>query len=309
MGLMETLEGIEATEEAADAPPAEEAVEERDPSKVAQRTPPKDGLCRRCGRDKPVNRMMLCYPCWSNPNSRTRPAGGRACPTPIGAAAPCPSTSAAPTAIKRPPLRRLARRVFAGAAACALSAAAAVAALAWWIDGADEPARADAIVVLGGGVARAFYAADLYARGLAPEVWIGRTLVPRELALLGGIGVRIPPEPELYREVLTRKGVPPGSLRTFGSDVNSTLEEAEAFSSAFQGKGRRILLVTSREHARRARMIFRRRLRGIEVLAAGTPYEPFSRAWWRSKSLAASALDEAVKTAYYLSGLRLIRMP
>jgi hypothetical protein len=26
--------------------------------------PPRRGLCRRCGEDKPVNRMMLCYKCW-----------------------------------------------------------------------------------------------------------------------------------------------------------------------------------------------------------------------------------------------------
>ncbi len=37
---------------------------ERDPSKVEQRKPPKDGLCRRCGENKPINRLMLCYPCW-----------------------------------------------------------------------------------------------------------------------------------------------------------------------------------------------------------------------------------------------------
>lgn len=28
------------------------------------RKPPKEGLCKRCGKTKPVNRLMLCYPCW-----------------------------------------------------------------------------------------------------------------------------------------------------------------------------------------------------------------------------------------------------
>ncbi|MBI4677963.1 MAG: hypothetical protein HY748_10315 [Elusimicrobia bacterium] len=40
------------------------AGEGRDPSKVEQRLPPSRGLCRRCGENKPVNRLMLCYPCW-----------------------------------------------------------------------------------------------------------------------------------------------------------------------------------------------------------------------------------------------------
>lgn len=28
------------------------------------RTPPKEGICKRCGQDKPINRLMLCYACW-----------------------------------------------------------------------------------------------------------------------------------------------------------------------------------------------------------------------------------------------------
>lgn len=32
--------------------------------RLKQRKPPSKGLCRRCGLDKPVNRLMLCYPCW-----------------------------------------------------------------------------------------------------------------------------------------------------------------------------------------------------------------------------------------------------
>ena len=26
--------------------------------------PPKDGPCKRCGENKPLNRLFLCYPCW-----------------------------------------------------------------------------------------------------------------------------------------------------------------------------------------------------------------------------------------------------
>lgn len=38
--------------------------EEIDWKNVVQRKPPKEGTCRRCGQKKPVNRLMLCYPCW-----------------------------------------------------------------------------------------------------------------------------------------------------------------------------------------------------------------------------------------------------
>ena len=46
------------------AEPVKEAAEERDPSKIPQRRVPNRGLCRRCGQNKPINRLMLCYPCW-----------------------------------------------------------------------------------------------------------------------------------------------------------------------------------------------------------------------------------------------------
>ncbi|MBI5629484.1 MAG: hypothetical protein HY921_01230 [Elusimicrobia bacterium] len=42
----------------------DELQNEKDVKKLKQRKPPSDGLCRRCGQNKPVNRLMLCYPCW-----------------------------------------------------------------------------------------------------------------------------------------------------------------------------------------------------------------------------------------------------
>ncbi len=42
-------------------PPPEE---EKDPSRPPQRKPPSRGICRRCGQNRPVNRLLLCYPCW-----------------------------------------------------------------------------------------------------------------------------------------------------------------------------------------------------------------------------------------------------
>ncbi len=47
----------------ASAPETEEK-EEKDPAKLKQRVPPSRGLCRRCGQNKPINRLMLCYSCW-----------------------------------------------------------------------------------------------------------------------------------------------------------------------------------------------------------------------------------------------------
>ncbi len=45
-----------------------EEKEEVDDIEKRARKPPKDGPCRGCGLDKPLNRLMLCYKCWVNKN-------------------------------------------------------------------------------------------------------------------------------------------------------------------------------------------------------------------------------------------------
>jgi hypothetical protein len=42
----------------------EKPAEETDLRKLSQKKPPSRGLCMRCGENKPINRLMLCYPCW-----------------------------------------------------------------------------------------------------------------------------------------------------------------------------------------------------------------------------------------------------
>lgn len=62
---METLTETPVEEAPVDSPLSEtQDLEEKDPAKVKQRKPPERGLCRRCGEDKPINQLMLCYPCW-----------------------------------------------------------------------------------------------------------------------------------------------------------------------------------------------------------------------------------------------------
>ena len=39
-----------------------------DLNKIRKTAPPKKGLCRRCGKNKPINRLMLCYSCWVKTN-------------------------------------------------------------------------------------------------------------------------------------------------------------------------------------------------------------------------------------------------
>jgi len=68
--LEEILERAKPSEPELDDELKEE--EEPDLSKIRQTAPPKKGPCRRCGEDKPINRLMLCYPCWVKTNLEER---------------------------------------------------------------------------------------------------------------------------------------------------------------------------------------------------------------------------------------------
>lgn len=54
------------TIEAPPAPPAAHPAEKESPKDIEKRArkPPAEGPCMRCGQDKPLNRLFLCYPCW-----------------------------------------------------------------------------------------------------------------------------------------------------------------------------------------------------------------------------------------------------
>src|SRR5207248_2597173 len=91
-------------------------------------------------------------------------------------------------------------------------------------------------------------------------------------------------------------------IHLYGNDVQSTLDEALALKREAPVKGKKILLVTSRWHARRARWIFRRTLRQSNVVATGVPGGPSALRWWKDQDMTYAALQEPAKMLYYLLG-------
>ena len=156
--------------------------------------------------------------------------------------------------------------------------------------------------MLCGGYGRPIYAAELYARRVAPEIWLCRPAPHPPEDLARALGVRLPREEEVSREILLRKGVPGGAVRLYGRGVLSTVHEARSLAAEYPFRGKRILIVTSRFHARRSRMIFRDALPGAEVRVVATPYDAPAAPWWRDKFTAQSVVLEVAKTAYYLLG-------
>jgi len=148
----------------------------------------------------------------------------------------------------------------------------------WFI--VDElPQPSDAIVVLGDDnypADRATRAAELYKERWAPRVIAsGRYLRP--YASLA----------DLERRDLIERGVPAEAIVHFANSGANTREEAYAVRGLLRQKGwRRVLLVTSNYHTRRARYIYRRVLdpgmEGRMVAARDSGFDP--AAWWESRS-------------------------
>ncbi len=199
--------------------------------------------------------------------------------------------------------------LYAGLLALALAAAArlSLSAVGWWIDFGEKPVKSDVLVVLAGGYARPAYAAELFAQGCAPEIWIGRPRRPSPLVELDKMGIHLPREEDIDREILLKRGVPEDRIRLYGRDVNSTADEASALRAELPPGTKTILAVTSRFHARRARIILRRLVPGVAIRVAATPYEAFDRRWWKNKELAQNGALEIFKTAYFLAGGRMRR--
>lgn len=151
----------------------------------------------------------------------------------------------------------------------------------WLVDGkvptAESFPKADAIVCLGGSMNietnlgdhaemytsadRVRQAARLYKAGKAPKVFVtGRGTARATRALLMDFGV-------------------PESAITLLEDARNTEEEAKAIGDEVEVEGgggqrkRSVLLVTSAFHMRRAKLMFEKYAKGVEVIPAATDFE------------------------------------
>ena len=166
------------------------------------------------------------------------------------------------------------------------------------------PPRADAIVILAGSVPdRTLEAADLYRAGLAPRVVVTRERLPRGQAAMRARGVRLPEGYELTVTALRELGVPPGAIVVLGRRGVSTESEARTIARwACARRLRGIIVVTSRAHSRRARLILRQALgAGIALAMRPSRYDAFAPArWWHVRRDAKIILSEYEKLANYL---------
>src|SRR5262245_33532267 len=117
----------------------------------------------------------------------------------------------------------------------------------FWIV-ADPVTRADAVVVLGGGLKyRPPIAADLYKQGIVSKVLISQVA-------------------EANRTALLKLDVPDAAIEMFGTENKNTAEEARALKEWVEHRSTSVLIVPSEIFAaRRVRWIFRREFDGTGV--------------------------------------------
>lgn len=153
----------------------------------------------------------------------------------------------------------------------------------------DPLEHADAIIVLGDdnyGGDRATRAAQLFRSGLAAEVVASGPMLRPYFGIT-----------ELIARDLESRGVPASDVLRFDHRGRNTIEEAFALRNFVAAHGwRRVLLVTSNYHTRRARYIYSKVFPGdIAVEVASAPdsdYNPNS--WWESQESAELFFHEMI---------------
>ena len=168
---------------------------------------------------------------------------------------------------------------------------------AWVVN--DPVTKADAIVILGGGLEnRPFAAAKLFHDGVAPLVlYMDVRLSPAE-----ELGVAMP-EKEQTRRILLSNNVSETAMTVIGSNVANTYDESRAVRAWIEKSGAKsIVIPTDPFHTRRVRWIFARELRGTKTqihVVAIKPLRYGIEDWWRHEEGLIAFQNEAIKYLYY----------
>jgi uncharacterized SAM-binding protein YcdF (DUF218 family) len=187
------------------------------------------------------------------------------------------------------------RRITLGLAGMVLSGAVIfLLYLGRWLVVEDPLEKAQAIVVLSGRMPlRAMEAAKLYRAGYAPKIWLTHSTEPG--ATLEAMGISYVGEDSYNLRVLIHEGVPANDIRVLEPAIVNTADEIAAVSAALEaGKGTPVIIVTSKVHTRRVRILWNRlaAARGRAVIRAPSddPFQP--RRWWRTTGDALDVVRE-----------------
>jgi uncharacterized SAM-binding protein YcdF (DUF218 family) len=153
-----------------------------------------------------------------------------------------------------------------------------------WLVREDALGPADAIIVLSGSMpARAEEAGRIFRLGFAHEVWVSRPVSPREE--LDAMGIHYLGEEDFNRAVLVHEGVPEADISIFPQPIVNTEQEIEEITGQMRREQiANVMIVTSPQHTRRVRALWRK-LAGndLKLIVRAAPEDPFDADhWWRN---------------------------
>ena len=172
----------------------------------------------------------------------------------------------------------------------------------------DALQKADAILVLSGTpMRRPLEAADLYLAGYGARIVLTRqTREGGERTLLAR-GIPFAEDITRIRDVFLQIGIPAEAIVIPQRIHNSTAAEAITLRELAERHGwRRVIVVSSKYHLRRAGFAFRRELRGtsVQVMMRGTRYDGLEpHRWWRRRGDLREVGPEVPKLVAYVLGL------
>lgn len=158
-----------------------------------------------------------------------------------------------------------------------------------WLVQAESPEKAEAIVVLAGDFSGNRI---LKAAGLAREQYAPLVLVSGPYEVYGRN------EASLAIDLAVSKGFPAAWFRAVIHRSDSTVDEANAMRRVLRDSHyRKVLLVTSDFHTRRAGRIFRRTMPEIEFHMIAARAQDFApETWWKTRPGRKVVLQEWTKT-------------
>ncbi len=173
----------------------------------------------------------------------------------------------------------------------------------------DPLVKADAIFVLAGTrLVRPLEGAELYLEGYAPQLVLTRD-VQEESAYdhVAQRGHTVARDVDQARDVFVSMGIPRDAIVIPDRRHDSTAAEAITLRElATRHKWRRVIVVTSNYHLRRAAFAVRRELRGtgIEVTMRGSRYDSMRpEQWWTRRAEIRWVASELPKLVAYVFGL------
>lgn len=166
--------------------------------------------------------------------------------------------------------------------------------LGYWLV-INEPLRhSQAIVVIGGQVPfRAMEAGRLWHEGWAPEVWLTHPGRDANDIALAKLGIPISNEYDISRIVLVKLGVPASAIRLVPDETDNTVAEVRAIARLAASSQLPVIIVTSKFHTRRVRVLADRTGFSAALIVRFTPDDPFDpRVWWDTTTDAIAAFHE-----------------